>query len=137
MVNTGQKKLMPVKHQLMLIKHMWIFFEGRSSFHVQTFALKIPQYFCLPKEKPLGCYFQVWSPYYQAAQCNQKKWEEVSACASIPMCYVMNTSNHVQRNFLRFMVGTWFMFIAITWLNVSEPEHWLTWSGRSGVKLPF
>ena len=23
-------------------------------------------------EKPLGRYFQVWSPYYQVTQCNQK-----------------------------------------------------------------
>ena len=23
-------------------------------------------------EKPIDRYFQVWSPYYQAAQCNQK-----------------------------------------------------------------
>ena len=35
-------------------------------------ALTLPQYFYLLIEKPLGCYFQVWSPYYQAAQCNQK-----------------------------------------------------------------
>ena len=35
-------------------------------------ALKLPQYFYLLMEKPLGRYFQVRSPYYQAAQCNQK-----------------------------------------------------------------
>ena len=35
-------------------------------------ALKLPWYFYLLMEKPLGCYFQVQSPYYQAAQCNQK-----------------------------------------------------------------
>ena len=23
-------------------------------------------------EKPLGCYFQVWPPWYQTGQCNQK-----------------------------------------------------------------
>ena len=34
-------------------------------------ALKLPQYFYLLMEKPLGCYFQVRS-YSQAAQCNQK-----------------------------------------------------------------
>ena len=34
-------------------------------------------------EKPLGRYFQVWSPYYQVAQCNQKtlipapSWQQV------------------------------------------------------------
>ena len=35
-------------------------------------VLKLPQYFYLLMEKPLGCYFQVWSPYYEAARCNQK-----------------------------------------------------------------
>ena len=35
-------------------------------------ALKLPQYFYLLMEKPLGSYFQVPSPYYQVAQCNQK-----------------------------------------------------------------
>ena len=35
-------------------------------------ALKLSQYFYLLMEKPLGHYFQVWSPYYQTAQCNQK-----------------------------------------------------------------
>ena len=35
-------------------------------------ALKLPWYFDLLMEKPLGCYFQVWCPYYQAAQCSQK-----------------------------------------------------------------
>ena len=35
-------------------------------------ALKLNQYFYLLMEKPLGCYFQVLSPFYEAAQCNQK-----------------------------------------------------------------
>ena len=35
-------------------------------------ALKLSQPFYLLMEKPLGPYFQVQSPYYQAAQCNQK-----------------------------------------------------------------
>ena len=35
-------------------------------------ALKLPWYFYLLMEKPLGRYFQVWSPYCQVAQCNQK-----------------------------------------------------------------
>ena len=35
-------------------------------------VLKLPQYFYLLIEEPLGCYFHVWSPYYQAAQSNQK-----------------------------------------------------------------
>ena len=35
-------------------------------------ALKLPWCFYLLMEKPLGCYFQVQSPYYQVAQSNQK-----------------------------------------------------------------
>ena len=35
-------------------------------------------YFHLLMEKPLGPYFPVWSPYYEAAQCNQK--------TPIPVC---------------------------------------------------
>ena len=34
-------------------------------------ALKLPLFYLL-MEKPPGCYLQVWSPYYQVAQCNQK-----------------------------------------------------------------
>ena len=34
--------------------------------------LKLPRYFYLLIEKPLGHYFQVQSTYYQAKQCNQK-----------------------------------------------------------------
>ena len=34
-------------------------------------ALKLPWYFYLLMEKPLGRYFQGRSPYYHAAQCNQ------------------------------------------------------------------
>ena len=35
-------------------------------------ALKVPQYFYLLMEKPIGRYFQVLFPYYQATMCNQK-----------------------------------------------------------------
>ena len=35
-------------------------------------ALKLPRYFYLLTEKPLGRYFQVGSPYYKPAQFNQK-----------------------------------------------------------------
>ena len=35
-------------------------------------ALKLLWYFYLLMEKPIACYFQVQSLYYQAAQCNQK-----------------------------------------------------------------
>ena len=42
-------------------------------------ALKLSQYFYLLMEKPLGRYFQVRSPYYQAAKCNQKTSIPVSS----------------------------------------------------------
>ena len=44
----------------------------RDALPCTNMALKLPRYFYLLMEKPLGRYFQVWSPYYQAAQCNQK-----------------------------------------------------------------
>ena len=40
-------------------------------FHAQH-GTKTTWYFYLLMEKPLRCYFQVWSPYYQVALCNQK-----------------------------------------------------------------
>ena len=42
----------------------------RDALPCANMALKLPRYFYLLMEKPLGCYFQVQSPYYQAAQCN-------------------------------------------------------------------
>ena len=42
-------------------------------------ALKLCWYFYLLMEKPFGRYFQVWSPYYQVAQCNQKTLIPVSS----------------------------------------------------------
>ena len=44
----------------------------RNALPSTNMALKLPKYFCLLMEKPLGRYFQVRSPYYQAAECNQK-----------------------------------------------------------------
>ena len=44
----------------------------RDALPCTNMALKLPGYFYLLMEKPLGRYFQVRSPYYQAAQCNQK-----------------------------------------------------------------
>ena len=44
----------------------------RDALPCANMALKLPRYFYLLMEKPLGHYFQVWSPYYQATQCNQK-----------------------------------------------------------------
>ena len=44
----------------------------RETLPYASMALKLPQYFHLLMEKPLGRYFKVRFPYYQAAQCNQK-----------------------------------------------------------------
>ena len=44
----------------------------RDALPCANMALNVPQYFNLLMEKPLGRYFQVWSSYYQPAQCNQK-----------------------------------------------------------------
>ena len=41
--------------------------------------LKLPRYFYLLMEKPLGRYFQVRFPYYQAEQCNQKRYIPLSS----------------------------------------------------------
>ena len=45
---------------------------SRETLSCTSMALNLPRYFCLLMEKPLGRYFQVWSPYYQVAQCYQK-----------------------------------------------------------------
>ena len=44
----------------------------RDALPCTNMTLKLPQYFSLQMEKPLGRYYLVRSPYYQAAQCNQK-----------------------------------------------------------------
>ena len=44
----------------------------RDALPYANMALKLPQYFFLLMEKPLGRYFQFRFPYYQAAKCNQK-----------------------------------------------------------------
>ena len=51
----------------------------RDALPYVNMALKLPRYFNLLMEKPLGCYFQVQSPYYQATQCNQKTSIPVSS----------------------------------------------------------
>ena len=51
----------------------------RDALPCVNMALKLPWYFYLPMEKTLGRYFQIWSPYYQAAQCNQKTPSPVSS----------------------------------------------------------
>ena len=51
----------------------------RDALPCVNMALKLPQYFYLLMEKPLGRYFQVRSPYYQAAQWNQKTPSQVGS----------------------------------------------------------
>ena len=51
----------------------------RDALPCANMALKLPRYFYLLMEKPLGRYFQVQSPYYQATQCNQKTSIPVSS----------------------------------------------------------
>ena len=51
----------------------------RDALPCANMALKLPRYFYLLMEKPLGRYFQVRSPYYQAAQWNHKALIPVSS----------------------------------------------------------
>ena len=51
----------------------------RNALPCSNMALKLPQYFYLLMEKPVGCSFQVRSTYYQVTQCNQKKPVPVSS----------------------------------------------------------
>ena len=51
----------------------------RDTLPCANMALKLLQYFYLLMEKPLSRYFQVRSPYYQAAQCSQKTPIQVSS----------------------------------------------------------
>ena len=49
----------------------WKLLQGYTSMH--RHGTKTTMIFLSAEiEKPLGCYFQDRSPYYQAAQCNQK-----------------------------------------------------------------
>ena len=57
--------------------HFWKYLKGHTSMHEMT--LEPPQYFYLLIEKPYASYFQVQSPYYQMAQCNQKTTISVSS----------------------------------------------------------
>ena len=41
---------------------------------MHNMAPKLPQYFYLLMEKPIGCSFHVQSPYHQATQCSQKTY---------------------------------------------------------------
>ena len=49
----------------------------RDALWCANMALKLPRYFDVLMEKPLGRYLQVRLPYYQAAHCNQKTHSRV------------------------------------------------------------
>ena len=53
----------------------------RDALTCGNMALKLPWCFSLLMENPLDCYFQIWSPYYQAAQCNEK----ILPCANMTL----------------------------------------------------
>ena len=50
--------------------------------------------------------------------------EEISTCGVVHTCYVVDAWDLVRSMFLLpCMVGTSFVLVALTRLNVSEPEH--------------
>ena len=51
----------------------------RDVISCENMALKLPRYFYLLIEKPLGCYFQIWSPYSQVEECKPKTPISVSS----------------------------------------------------------
>ena len=64
--------------------------------------------------------------------------EEISACVASHTRYVLGACGRVRFiNLLPHLVGTSFLLVVLTKLNVSEPELWVTWSHRTGVNLPF
>ena len=64
--------------------------------------------------------------------------EEISACVASHTRYVLDACGRVRFiNLLPHLVGTSFLLVVLTKLNVSEPELWVTWSHRTGVNLPF
>ena len=65
-------------------------------------------------------------------------WEEISACAAVHTCYVMDARDRV-RSIIRLppMMGMSFLLVALLRLIVREPKHWVTWSDRTDVNFPF
>ena len=66
-------------------------------------------------------------------------WEERSAFAPVYMTHtVVDLSDCVQSIILlSCIVGTSFVLFVLKGLNVSEPEHWVTWSCRTDVNFTF
>ena len=66
--------------------------------------------------------------------------EEIIACVAVHTGYVMDACDRVRSKILLpCMVRTTFLLVVLTRLNVSEPEHWVTWlhSHRTGVNFLF
>ena len=64
--------------------------------------------------------------------------EEIRACATIHMHYVMDACDHVRFIILLPpMIGTSFVLVTLTGLIVSEPKHWVTWSHRAVLNFLF
>ena len=62
--------------------------------------------------------------------------QEISAWAAVHTRYVMDAWDRVySKIFLPRMVRTPSVFVALTKLRLSEPEHWVTWSHRTGVNF--
>ena len=92
--------------------------------------------------KCLGCAFY----HLSKTDVNLSRWvvfhslfqEEISACAAVHTCCVMNACSPVRSIILLLcMMAMSFVLVALTRGNVTEPKHWVTWSHRTGVKFPF
>ena len=65
-------------------------------------------------------------------------WEEISACATVHMRYVMDVCDRVWHIILLPpMMGTPFVLVALTTLVVSKAKHQETWSYRTCINFPF
>ena len=64
--------------------------------------------------------------------------EEISACAAVHTCYIMDVCNHVWPIILLPpMMGMSFVLVALTRLIFSKPKYQVTWSYRTCVNFPF
>ena len=65
-------------------------------------------------------------------------WQEISACAAVHTCYVIDACNRVPYIILLPpMIGTSFVLVALTRLILSELKHWVTWSHQTGKNFQF
>ena len=87
----------------------------------------------------LGLKKLAWLLYlYLSRELKWVFWGEISVCAAVHTCYVINMCDRVQSIILLSrMVGMSFMPVMLTRLNVSKPEHWVTWAHITGVNFPF